>query len=143
MGGITRLFDSAGRRLYVSHATKVVVIDIDKDAVATERSRIRLEFTAWQLAAGFRKRIRELRSREQGGDCGSQDVAEPVSKVETGQNPDGLVYDPGRKEVYMFNGRSGSATVIDGKEGKVVATIPLDGKPEFPQVDPEGGRSSG
>src|SRR5947208_13343856 len=28
--------DSAGRRLYVSHATKVVVIDIDKDVVVGE-----------------------------------------------------------------------------------------------------------
>ena len=40
----------------------------------------------------------------------------------------------------MFNGRGQSATVIDAKAGKVVATIPLGGKPEFAQADPKAGR---
>ena len=63
-----------------------------------------------------------------------------LSKVDTGQNPDGMLYEPGRQEAYMFNGRGQSATVIDAKSGKVVATIPLDGKPEFAQADPKAGR---
>ena len=40
----------------------------------------------------------------------------------------------------MFNGRGQSATVIDAKEGKVVATIPLPGKPEFGAADTKAGR---
>ena len=40
----------------------------------------------------------------------------------------------------MFNGRGQSATVIDAKAGKVVATVPLGGKPEFAQADPKAGR---
>jgi DNA-binding beta-propeller fold protein YncE len=40
----------------------------------------------------------------------------------------------------MFNGRGQSATVIDAKAGKVVATIPLGGKPEFAQADSKAGR---
>jgi DNA-binding beta-propeller fold protein YncE len=60
--------------------------------------------------------------------------------VDTGQNPDGLLYEPGKQEAYLFNGRGHSATVIDAKAGKVVATIPLEGKPEFPAADPEAGR---
>jgi DNA-binding beta-propeller fold protein YncE len=63
-----------------------------------------------------------------------------LSKVDTGQNPDGMLYEPGRQEAYMFNGRGRSATVIDAKSGKVVATIALDGKPEFPAADPAAGR---
>jgi len=63
-----------------------------------------------------------------------------LSKVATGENPDGMVYEPGRQEAYLFNGRSQSATVIDAKSGKVVATIPLEGKPEFPAADPVAGR---
>ena len=63
-----------------------------------------------------------------------------LSRVETGANPDGMLYEPGRQEVYMFNGRGQSATVIDAKGGKVVATIPLPGKPEFGAADPKAGR---
>ena len=51
-----------------------------------------------------------------------------------------MLYEPGQKEVYTFNGRGQSATVIDAKAGKVVATIPLGGKPEFAQADPKRGR---
>jgi YVTN family beta-propeller protein len=40
----------------------------------------------------------------------------------------------------MFNGRGNSATVIDAKTGKVVATIELGGKPEFCTADPKAGR---
>jgi YVTN family beta-propeller protein len=50
-----------------------------------------------------------------------------------------MLYEPGRQEFYTFNGRGNSATVIDAKSGKVVATIPLGGKPEFAQADPKAG----
>jgi len=61
-------------------------------------------------------------------------------KVDTGTNPDAILYDPGRKEVYTFNGRSNNATVFEAQSGKVIATIPLPGKPEFAQVDVKAGR---
>jgi YVTN family beta-propeller protein len=51
-----------------------------------------------------------------------------------------MLYEPGQREVYMFNGRGQSATVIDAKAGKVVATIPLGGRPEFAAADPKVGR---
>jgi YVTN family beta-propeller protein len=40
----------------------------------------------------------------------------------------------------VFNHSGDSATVLDAKEAKVVATIPLGGSPEFPAVDAEKGR---
>ncbi len=58
------------------------------------------------------------------------------SRVDTGENPDGILYVPDFKEVYAFNGRGHSATVIDAATGEVVATIPLPGKPEFAVYDP-------
>jgi DNA-binding beta-propeller fold protein YncE len=63
-----------------------------------------------------------------------------LSKIDTGQNPDGMLYEPGRHEVYLFNGRGQSATVIEAKAGKVIATIPLEGKPEFATTDSRAGR---
>jgi DNA-binding beta-propeller fold protein YncE len=63
-----------------------------------------------------------------------------VAKVETGQNPDGMLYEPARQEAYLFNGRGESATVVDVKSAKVVATVPLGGKPEFGTANPKARR---
>jgi YVTN family beta-propeller protein len=62
------------------------------------------------------------------------------SKIDTGESPDALVYEPLRGEVYIFNHKGNSATVIDAKEAKAVATIPLGGGPEFAAVDDTASR---
>jgi DNA-binding beta-propeller fold protein YncE len=59
-----------------------------------------------------------------------------VRTVQTGANPDAILYEPRRHEVYTFNGRGQSATVFEAQTGKIVATIPLEGKPEAPVFDP-------
>jgi YVTN family beta-propeller protein len=63
-----------------------------------------------------------------------------VGKWQTGENPDAILYEPTKKEVYAFNGRSQSATVLDAATGQVTATIPLPGKPEFAVEDAAAGR---
>ena len=62
------------------------------------------------------------------------------SKVETGKNPGALIYEPGSQEVYAFNKKSLSATVIDAKTGKVDVTIPLPGEPSSAVADPDAHR---
>src|SRR5260221_2097914 len=130
--------DSAAQRFYVSHATKVVVIDLAKDVIAGEITNtpgIHGVAIAPDLNRGFTSNGRENKA-------GIVDLKtlQTLSKVDTGANPDGMLYEPGQQEVYMFNGRGESATVIDAKSGKVVATIPLGGKPEFATADPKAGR---
>jgi YVTN family beta-propeller protein len=61
-----------------------------------------------------------------------------VATVPAGTNPDGIVFEPATQTVWAFNGRSQNATVIDVATQKVVATVPLPGKPEFPAVDGQG-----
>jgi DNA-binding beta-propeller fold protein YncE len=63
-----------------------------------------------------------------------------LSSVATGENPDAILYEPARKEVYAFNGTGKSATVFDAVTGVVKTTIPLPGKPEFAVVDVKAGR---
>lgn len=69
-------------------------------------------------------------------DLNSFNVSERI-KV-TGANPDAILYDPFSNKVFTFNGRSSNATVIDAGTNKVVATIKLDGKPEFSVTDTKG-----
>ena len=62
-----------------------------------------------------------------------------ITKVHvTGINPDAILYDPFSHKVFAFNGRTKDATVIDAKDNRVVATIPLDGKPEFAASNEKG-----
>jgi YVTN family beta-propeller protein len=130
--------DSAGQRLYVSHGTEVVVIDLAKDQVAgviTNTPGVHGLAPAPELGRGFVSCGRENKAA-----IVDLKTLQTLSKVDTGQNPDSMLYEPGQREAYMFNGRSQSATVIDAKTGKVVTTIPLGGKPEFAQADPKAGR---
>jgi DNA-binding beta-propeller fold protein YncE len=130
--------DAAARRLYVSHGTVVVVIDIDRDSVVgaiADTPGVHGLAVASELKRGFASN-----GREDKASIVDLQTLKTLSKVDTGQNPDGMLYEPGKQEVYMFNGRGKSATVFEAMSGKVVATIPLSGKPEFPTCDPQAGR---
>lgn len=130
--------DSSAHRLYVSHGTKIVVIDLAKDAVVGEITNtpgVHGLAPAPELGRGI-------------ATCGRENKAaivdlktlQTIAKVETGANPDGMLYEPGQQEFYTFNGHDQSATVIDAKSTNVVATIPLGGKPEFAADDVKAGR---
>jgi DNA-binding beta-propeller fold protein YncE len=130
--------DQVARRLYVSHATKVDVIDIDKEAVVgqvADTPGVHGIAVAPKLGLGFTSNGGENKAS-----IFDLQTLKTGSKVDTGENPDAILYEEGQEEVYTFNGRSRSATVFEAKTGKVVATIPLPGKPEFAAAHPEAGR---
>jgi YVTN family beta-propeller protein len=130
--------DSGNHRLYVSHGTKVVVIDTTTNAVVGEvpdTAGVHGIAVAPELGRGFiscgrenKVAIFDLKSLA------------TLQKVATGENPDAILYEPTKKEVYAFNGHSQSATVIDAMSGNVTATVPLPGKPEFAVEDASAGR---
>lgn len=61
-----------------------------------------------------------------------------TDKIKVGNRPDAILYEPFSKRVLTFNAKSQDSSVIDAASGKVVATIPLGGKPEFPASDGKG-----
>src|SRR3989475_11805158 len=84
--------DEANRRLYVSHATRVVVIDLDKEEVAGEIADtpgVHGLAPAPDLQRGVTSNGRENKA-------GIVDLRTltTLSKVDTGQNPDGMLYGP-------------------------------------------------
>jgi YVTN family beta-propeller protein len=130
--------DAAARRLYLSHATKVVVVDIDANKVVGEIP----DTPGVHAFLPLPQQQRGISSNGQENKCSVVDLKTltTVSKVDTGNGPDAMAYDSNRGEVYVFNHKGNSATVIDLKEWKVVATIPLEGSPEFGVADPVAGR---
>lgn len=130
--------DESARRLYVSHGTKVEVIDMDKDAVVgqiADTPGVHGIAVAPKLGLGFTSNGRENKAS-----IFDLSTLKTSSKVDTGENPDAILYEEGQEEVYTFNGRGRSATVFEAKTGKVVATIPLSSKPEFSVADTQAGR---
>src|SRR3974390_3314583 len=91
--------DEAGRRLYVSHGTRVVVIDLDKEAVCGEITNtpgVHGLAVAPDLARGF-----SSNGQENKASVVDLKTLQTLSKVETGKNPDGMLYEPGQQEEDM------------------------------------------
>ncbi|MGA2604777.1 MAG: YncE family protein [Verrucomicrobiia bacterium] len=129
--------DEATRRLYVSHATKVVVIDIDKEEVVGEIADTP-GVHGIALAPDLQRAFTSNGQEDKASIVDTKKL-KTLSKVDTDKGPDAILYDPGQQEVYTFNGRGQSATVFDATTGKVITTIALPGRPEFATVDPKAG----
>ncbi|MCL2646389.1 MAG: YncE family protein [Phycisphaerales bacterium] len=131
--------DSAGRHLYVTHGTKVVVIDMDTDKIVGEIADtpgVHGFVAAPELKRGFSSNGQENKSS-----IVDLETLKTIQKVPTGNNPDAILFEPKSGEVWTFNGRGKSATVYDGKTGKVIAeAIALEGKPESAVADSEANR---
>ena len=130
--------DSAARRLYLSQATKVVIVDLKKNAVAGEIADtpgVHAFVAVPEVQRGFSSNGKESKSS-----VVDLTTLKTISKIDTGQNPDAVVYEPRHGEIYVFNHTGNSVTVIDAKAATVSATIQLGGSPEFAVVDEDAGR---
>ena len=128
--------DADAQRLYVSHGTRVVVIDTSTDKVVGEIANtngVHGIAVDDKLAHGFTSNGRD--NTVTVFDTKSLKV---LATVPTGKNPDAIIYDPSSKRVFVFNGNSSDATVIDAADDKVAGTVALPGKPEFAVSDRRG-----
>ncbi len=132
--------DSAARRLYVSHATKVLVVDVDAGKVVGEipnTSGVHGVAIAPDLGRGFTSNGRDATVT-----IFDLKTLKEIGSAKTGGNPDAILYDPATKHVFTFNrtrtAAEASATVIDAATGAVIKTIMLGGRPEFAVTDGKG-----
>jgi YVTN family beta-propeller protein len=128
--------DPQAHRLYVTHGPRVEVLDSDSGKVVGSITGLKGTHGVALDEAGTYGYV---------SDGGANVVVvfdratlATVATIPAGTNPDGIVFEPKTKTVWAFNGRSSNATVIDTADRKVVATIALSGKPEFPVADGSG-----
>jgi len=127
--------DSAGKRLYVSHSTEVVVIDTATNKVV---GKIMDTPGVHGIAVGAGK-VFTSNGRENKISVVDPATLATFSKIDSGgANPDAITFDPKRNELWVFNHTGKSATVVDAKAGTVIATIPLTGVAETGQSDGAG-----
>ncbi|HEY1272790.1 MAG TPA: YncE family protein [Terriglobales bacterium] len=129
-------YDGATHRLYISRATRVMVVDAGTGKQIGEIADtpgVHGIALAPEFSRGFVSNGRE-------GTVSIFDLKtlKTLSKVKVGENPDAILYDPASKRVFTFNGRSHDSTAIDAEKGTVVGTIKLEGKPEFAVSDGRG-----
>jgi DNA-binding beta-propeller fold protein YncE len=129
--------DSAGHRLFIARATRVMVVDTTSGKQVGEiPDTPGVHGIALDPAdgLGFTSNGRENTVTE--FDLRS---LKAKTKINVGNGPDAILYDPFSKRVFTFNGKGGhDATAIDAATGKVVGTLDLAGKPEFAATDQKG-----
>lgn len=130
------LSDDSAHRLYVTHGPRVEVVDTSTGKPigaitgmkSTHGVALNPDGKTGYISDGAGNAIIVF-------DRGTLAITATVS---AGTNPDGITYEPVTKTVWAFNGRSKDVSVMDAASHRIVATIPLPGKPEFPQADEKG-----
>src|SRR5215831_2530201 len=128
--------DSTNRRAYLSHGTEFLIVNADTGAVlgkVTGMKRNHGVALIPELGRGF---------------ISDGDVAQivifdlktfkKIGEIKGELDADSIIYDPASKHVFVFNGDSKNATVIDPAKGTVISTIPLGGAPEQAVADGKG-----
>lgn len=129
--------DAAARRLYVTHGTRVHVLDLDQKIVVGELTPtpgVHGVALAPDLNRGFTSNgadatvtVFDLKS-----------LATLQTLKVPGTKPDSILYDAFTKRVFTFNGNSDNTTAFDAATGEVLGTIELGGGPEFAVSDGAG-----
>lgn len=128
--------DPGAHRLYVTHGTRVEVLDTNSGKVVGSIEGLQGIHGVALDEAGKYGYISD-------GRAGTvvvfdRENLKTLASIPVGTNPDGIVFEPVTRTVWAFNGRSNNVSVIDTATRKVVATIALPGKPEFPVADGKG-----
>src|SRR5713226_9651557 len=120
--------DSSARRLYVSHATQVEVMDADSgkligtiaDTPGVHGAAITSAFKHGFTSNGRENKVSMFDST----------TLALIKKIDVGKGPDGIYYDPESKRVFTNNHGSHDITAIDAKSGEVVGTVQAKGDGE-------------
>jgi DNA-binding beta-propeller fold protein YncE len=129
--------DPETRRLYASHATRVMVLDADQGTPIGEIADtpgVHGIALVPECNVGFTSNGKE-------GMLTVFDLKtlKTLRKIKAGQNPDSIIYDPASKKVLAFNGRSGDATIVDpAAPDKAPVSLPIGGKLETGVADGAG-----
>jgi YVTN family beta-propeller protein len=130
-------FDAHARHLFVSRGDRVLVIDVDSGkqiGTIAGTSGVHGVAIAADLQRGFTSNGKSASVTV--FDLGTLKTVATI--VGTGKNPDAILYDSASHHVLTFNGRSGTASVIDTAKNAVIDSIELPGKPEFAVSDGSG-----
>jgi YVTN family beta-propeller protein len=130
------IVDEAARRVYITHATQVDVLDADSLAVVGTIANtpgahgvaIATEFGRGYITAGKSDAVIPFDLK----------TLKTFPEIKVGKKPDAIIYEPLTKRVYVMNGDSESISVLNAADGSLAGTIELGGGPEYGASDGKG-----
>jgi hypothetical protein len=130
-------FEEGAHRLFVSHGTRVLVVDTDTLKVVGEVAdtpgvhgiALAPDLGRGYISAGRTNTIVVFDLKT---------LARLKEIKTTGETPDAILYDASSHRVFSFNGRGRNVTAVDATNDTVLGTIALDAKPEFAVADGKG-----
>ena len=133
-GGFDYVFaDVDGRRLFIPRSSRVTVFDLDTLKSLGEIPN----------ANGVHGVAVDPKSNH--GFTSSKPVVmfdtktlETIKTVDVQGNPDGILFEPFKQQIYVLSHRAPNATVINAADGSVAGTIDLGGAPEQAASDGQG-----
>ncbi len=128
--------DATARRAYLSHGTEFLVVNLDTGELAGKVTGLKRDHGVAlvpELGRGF---ISD-------GDAAQVIMFDlktfkTIEQIKGKPDADSIIHDPASKRIFVFNGNSHNATVIDPAAGTVIKTLPLDGAPEQAVADGKG-----
>ena len=128
--------DSAARRVYISHATQVDVLDADSGkVVGTIPDTPGVHGIA--IAAAFKHGFTS-NGRENKVSMFDPSNLQLIKKIDVGKGPDGIYFDPATKRVFTNNHGTHDITAIDAATGEVVGTVKAEGDGEQAIIGADG-----
>ncbi len=120
--------DAAARRLYISHATQVDVLEPDTGKlIGTIPDTPGVHGIA--IASAFHHGFTS-NGREDKVSMFDPATLKLIKKIDVGKGPDGIFFDPASKRVFTNNHGSHNITAIDADTGSVVGTVRVSGDGE-------------
>lgn len=120
--------DSSARRLYVSHSTRVNVLDADTGkaiGIIEDTPGVHGIAIASNVDHGF-----TTNGKENKVSMFDTKTLALIKKIDVGQKPDGIHFDKTTGRVFTNNHGSHDITAIDSDAGIVVGTVPVKGDGE-------------
>ncbi len=128
--------DDAARRIYISHAMQVEVLDADSFALVgtipntpgVHGIAVASEAGRGYISAGKSDAVVPFELK----------TLQPLPEIKVGKKPDAIIFEPLTKRIYVMNGDSGNITVLNASDGSLAGTVELGGSPEFAVSDGKG-----
>jgi outer membrane protein assembly factor BamB len=117
--------DEHNKRLYVSHSTKIEVLQSDTHEKIGEISN--LQGVHGAIAVPKSGRGITTNGRSNTVTIFDLETLKPILELPTGKNPDALLYDNFSNRVFIFNHSDVTTTVIDITKGEVIGTVDVGG----------------
>ena len=129
--------DDQASRLYVSHGKMVQVIDETKDEVVGKIADLD-GVHGIAIAPALNKGFISTKNDNSVTIFDTKTLKVIKKLAIDGKSPDAILFDSFSQKVFVFNGHSNNATVINASNNEIVATIALTGNPEFSATDGKG-----